>query len=157
MKKNWINKSLIVLTYLFIYAPAFSQDDEKKSECQTIEDKKAIKLYEKGCDKKKYNKDERMNFLREAMKLEEDYVAANYQYATELLIHMRLDNIPFKAAEPFLLKVIQICPEYHSDPYYYLGFSAWEQEKWDECTKYMEKFIAFKADDDKKYAKTYEV
>lgn len=134
-----------------------NDDDNRPSSCQEIENKKAVDLYEKGIDKKKYpKKAERMEFLQKAIEMEPDYVEANYAYAEGILQRLRLDNKPFAPAEPFLLKVIEVCPKYHSNPYYYLGFSMYEQEKWDEAVKYLTDYINFSDDELSKFDKNYE-
>jgi outer membrane protein OmpA-like peptidoglycan-associated protein len=52
--------------------------------------------------------------------------------------------------------VIEICPKYHSDPYYYLGFIAYEDEHWEESIKYLKQYLDFKDDDEKKFNKDYD-
>jgi outer membrane protein OmpA-like peptidoglycan-associated protein/tetratricopeptide (TPR) repeat protein len=143
--------------FLMIAGASFAQDDDPgKSDCKEVENKDAKKLYEKGIDRKKYQKNERMDFLKQALELEPDYAEANFQYAEGVIQHLRLDNKPFKSAEPYLLKVIENCPGYHSNPYYYLGFSYYEQEKWEDAAKYLKQFVDFTDDDLKKFDKNYE-
>lgn len=131
---------------------AFSQDETK---CQEIDNKKAKKAYEQGIDKKN-KKEQRLEFLKQAMELEPDYVDANFAFAEERIKTMIYEDSPFKPVEPYLKKVIEICPNYHSDPYYYLGFIYYEEENWDESAKYLKLFLNFKSDDDKKFSKDYD-
>lgn len=136
---------------------AIAQEDEGAADgCKQVENKKAVKLYEQGIDKKKYEKKERMDFLLKAIEMEPDYAEAHLAYAEGLIQRLRLDNKPFKPAEPNLMKVIENCPRLHSNPYYYLGFSYYEQENWEEATKYLKQFIDFTDDDLKKFDKNYE-
>jgi len=65
-------------------------------------------------------------------------------------------DAPFKPVEPYLKKVIELCPKYHSDPYYYLAFIYFEEEKWQESAKYLKDYLNFKSDDDKKFNKNYD-
>jgi outer membrane protein OmpA-like peptidoglycan-associated protein/tetratricopeptide (TPR) repeat protein len=149
---KYILSSAIILGAASI---SFGQDDEPKGGC-SVDNKEAVKLYEKGIDRKKYQKNERMDFLRKAIELEPGYAEANLTYAEGILQSLRLDNKPFKPAEPYLLAVIENCPDLHSNPYYYLGFSMYEQEKWDDAAKYLKKFVDFTDDDLKKFDKNYE-
>lgn len=139
-----------------ITSGAVAQDEGGKSECSQPDSKEAVKLYEKGIDKKKYQKNERMEFLKQALEIDSTYAEANFAYAEGIIQHLRLDNKPYKPAEPYLLRIIASCPRYHSNPYYYLGFSYYEQEKWDDAVKYLKKFIDFTDDDLTKFDKNYE-
>ncbi len=133
--------------------PLFAQDEAK---CQEIDNKKAVKLYEQGLDKSKFKKEERLAFLKQAMELEPDYVDANFTFAEERIKTLSISEEKYKPVEPYLKKVIEICPNYHSDPYYYLGFIAWEDENYDDCIKYLKLYVAFKSDDEKKFNKDFE-
>lgn len=146
-----------ILPFLLITSltiPAFAQDDAGPK-CQDMDDKKALKLYQQGIDKKN-KKEERLDYLQQALKLEPDYVDANFAFAMERIKTLIYADQSFKPTEPYFKKVIETCPDYHSNPYYFLGFIAYEDENWDESVKYLKKFVAFKSDDDKKFDKDYE-
>lgn len=149
-KKTFILLGLLVA----MFAPLLAQDDGEKP-CQEIENKKAKKLYEQGIDKKN-KKEDRMAFLDQAIKLEPEYVDANFAFGMERVRTLIYEDKPFKSIEPYFLKVIEICPKYHSNPYYYLGFSFYEQEKWEESAKYLKEFLNFKDDDVNKFDKNYD-
>jgi outer membrane protein OmpA-like peptidoglycan-associated protein len=138
-----------------LLAFSFSSFAQDESKCQEIDNKKAKKLYEQGIDKK-YKKEERLAFLKQAMELEPDYVDANFAFASERIKTLSINEEKYKPVEPYLKKVIEICPKYHSDPYYYLGFIAWEDENYEESMKYLRQFIDFKDDDEKKFNKDYD-
>jgi outer membrane protein OmpA-like peptidoglycan-associated protein len=145
---------LVLIITLLTISPnvSISQDEEK---CQEIDNKKAIKAYEQGLDKKN-KKEERLAFLQQAITLEPDYVDANFAFAMERIKTLIYADQSFKPTEPYFKKVIELCPKYHSNPYYYLGFIAYEEEKWDESVKYLKQFLNFKSDDDKKFDKEYD-
>ena len=145
-------RALAFLTLSCLGMVAFAQDEKP---CQEIENKKAVKAYTQGIDKKN-KKNERMAFLKQAMELEPDYIDANFAYAEERIKTMIYDDAPFKPVEPYFKKVIEMCPNYHSDPYYYLGFIAYEESNWDDAVKYLKLFQNFKSDDDKKFSKDYD-
>ncbi len=157
-------KYIIVSTIFAAGIPFFAQippkkkskTDEKLVSCQEMKDKKAIDLFEKASDKKHFKKDERIKFLDQALQLEPDYVEANFLYAVEKIKTLTFDNKPFKPAEPYLKKVILVCPKYHSDPYYYLGFIYYEEENYDSAKVYLKKYIDFSDDDDKKFNDKYD-
>lgn len=149
----------ILLLFLLIYSvPFFSQDEEEGTSkyCIEIDNKKALKLYEKAIDKKKYKKPERLAFLRECLDIEPDFAEANLAMAREIVVRSKLDNSSFAPAVPFFYKAISVCPQIHSEPYYYIGFNYYEETKNDSAIKYLQLFIKFKDDDDKKFGKEYD-
>lgn len=149
----------ILLSFFLLYSISFiAQDEEEVSSkyCVEIDNKKALKLYEKAIDKKKYKKPERLGFLRECLAEEPDFAEANMAMAREIVVHSKLENKSFGAAIPFFYKAIAVCPQIHSEPYYYIGFNYYEEVKNDSAIKYLQLFLKFKDDDEKKYAKEYE-
>jgi len=124
--------------------------------CQPPDDSKAVDLYKKGTDKKKFQKEERVAFLKQCLEMEPDYVDANFALGEEIIKTAILNQAPFAPAVPYFLKVITQCPHYHSDPYYYVGFSYYEDEKYKDAVTYLQKFLSFKDDDEKKFSKDYD-
>lgn len=143
---------------LLIQTNGFAQEDDTKPTkfCNDATSKKALSLYEKGTDKKKNKKPERLEFLSKAIELEPDFAEANLALGLEIVVTCKLQNKPFTPAVPYFLKAIQSCPQVHSEPYYYIGFDFYENRKNDSAIKYLKKFIEFKDEDDKKFAKDYE-
>ncbi|HRG00671.1 MAG TPA: OmpA family protein [Bacteroidia bacterium] len=149
----------ILLSFLLLFSISFfAQEEEEGSSkfCVEIDNKKALKLYEKAIDKKKYKKPERLGFLRECLAEEPDFAEANLAMAREIVVHSKLENKSFAAAVPFFYKAIAACPKIHSEPYYYIGFNYYEEMKNDSAIKYLQYFLKFKDDDDKKFGKEYE-
>lgn len=152
-------KHILLFTLLFFVASIHAQDDEEsgtKKFCNEIDNKEALKLYEKATDKKKYKKPERLEFLRKCLESEPDFAEANLTMGNEIVVTCKLQNKAFAPAIPYFYKAIAACPQIHSEPYYYIGFNYYEESKTDSTIKYLEKFIKFKDDDDKKFAKDYE-
>ena len=151
-------KQIILFSFLLCTLQFFSQDEEEGASkfCVEIDNKKALKLYEKATDKKKYKKPERLAFIRECLAEEPDFAEANLFMAREIIVHCRLENKPYAPAVPYLKKAIAICPQIHSEPYYYIGFSYYEEAKNDSAVKYLQQFIKFRDEDDKKFSKEYE-
>lgn len=145
--------SIFIFACSVLWTSVQAQDEEKK--CQEIDNKKAVKLYEQGLDKKN-KKEQRLAFLKQALDLEPDYVDANFAFAEERIKTLIYEDAAFKPVEAYYKKVIEICPKYHSNPYYYLGFIAYEEEKWDDAVKLLKQFLDFKDDDDKKFSKDYD-
>ncbi|MCE3227327.1 MAG: outer membrane protein/peptidoglycan-associated protein [Bacteroidetes bacterium] len=154
-----MKKLILLLPFLFLSLSITAQDDDDDAPakmCSEDINKKAMDLYKKGTDKKKYKKPERLDFLKKAMELEPDFAEANLKMGLEIVVRCKLENAAFTPAVPYFLRAVRSCPQVHSEPYYYIGFDYYEQVKNDSAVKYLEKFIAFKDDDQSKYAKDYQ-
>lgn len=135
--------------------PLISQDDEEgeKKYCKEI-DKKLEKLYLKGTDKKT-PKPERLKFLKQCLEEDPDFAEANLRMGFEYIVHAKLENKSFMPAVGYFMKAIAQCPDIHSEPYYYIGFAYYEEAKYDSSNKYLNKFIKFSSNDEKKFGKEY--
>ena len=139
-----------------IHGFSIAQDEEKNPTCPQPENKKALDLYKKALDKKKYKKPERLTFLNEAVELAPDFADAYLYIGNEIIVKCKLDNLPFSSARPYFLNAIRACPKIHSQPYYYIGFSYYEDAKNDSAIKYLKLFLNFTDDDEKKFSKDYQ-
>lgn len=150
-------KRYFLLVIILMGSKCFSQDDEsgEKKFCAEVS-KEAMKLYDKGSDKKKYHKPERLEFLRKCLEEEPDFAEANLAMAFEIVVHCKLENKSFSPTIPYFMKAIKNCPQIHSEPYYYIGYAYYEELKNDSAVKYLNKFIKFKDNDEKKFAKDYD-
>ncbi len=153
-------KKILLLKIILASFSVIAQDDEDsgtKKFCNEIDNKSALKLFEKATDKKKYKKPERLDFLKKCLEAEPDFAEANLAMGNEIVVHSKLENKSFAPAIPYFQKAIAACPQVHSEPYYFIGFNYYEETKNDSAIKYLEKFIRFKDEDEKKFAKDYEV
>lgn len=153
-----MQKIVFLIALILSSTFALAQDDENSPSklCNDNVDKKALKLYEKALDKKKYKKPERIEFLMKALEIEPDFAEANLYLAQEMIVRAKLEELSFKPMLPYFYKAIASCPQIHSSPYYYIGFIYYEDLKNDSAIKYLKKFIDFKDDDIKKFDKDYE-
>lgn len=125
--------------------------------CREISDEKAIGLYKQCIDKKKkIGKAEKMKFLKEIIDLEPDFAEAHYLLAREIILTANYQGTSISPAEPHLLKVVELCPEYNADPYYYLGLLCMDREDYVNSARYYETFLKFPTDDGKKIPRDYE-
>jgi outer membrane protein OmpA-like peptidoglycan-associated protein len=132
-----------------------SQDDDEGENkyCKEI-DKKLEKLYLKGTDKKT-PKPERLKFLKQCLEEDPDFAEANLRMGFEYIVHAKFESKSFMPAVGYFMKAIAQCPDIHSEPYYYIGFAYYEEMKNDSATKYLNKFIKFTGNDEKKFGKDY--
>ncbi len=126
--------------------PCFAQKKQaevEKESCIEIADKKAIKLYEQAKDKKKFDKSKRMEFLKQAIELEPDYVEALSLYTEELIKTARADGKSFKHTEKYFLRITELCPEYDNYAYFYLAQIAYSSNKYTDAVKHFDKFLKY--------------
>jgi len=146
-----------LFTFLFCFVFTISaQDEHTKDLCAEMTNKKAVLLFMKGTDKKKYQKPERVKFLMEAIDLEPDFGDANFALAHEIMVRCMLEEKPYAPCVPFYMKAIRTCPQIHPEPYYYIGTSFYEQFLNDSAIKYFDLFLNFKDEDESKFTKDYE-
>ena len=148
---------LFILFVLFQNFLVIAQDEktDKPKFCKEDIDKKALSFYEKGTNRKKYQKQERIDFLVKSLQIDPEFTEANLAMGLELAGRCKLLEKPFTPTLPFFYKAIAYCPNIHSEPYYYLAFEYYEKQRNDSAIKYLKKFIDFKDDDEKKFATDY--
>lgn len=156
LKPTWT----LLLCLLFSIA-AVAQDDEDtpaSGGCGQPDDKEAVKLYEKSQDKKKYEFNERMEFLKEALVIAPDWAEANLALGTMWHKKAVADDHPdsYPQAIPYFKAAVTSCPEIAAEPYYLLGMHYYNIENWTEAINYLDKFIKFNTDDPNKLGKDYE-
>lgn len=115
---------------------------------------KAVKLYEKGTDKKT-DKYKRVGYLKDALEIEPDYIAANFAIAIEKIKTAKYEGNSFKPAEEHLLKVAINCPNFHSDVFYYLAEIALGRKEYAQAVSYQKQFLNFLSEDESKFARDY--
>jgi hypothetical protein len=116
---------------IFLASHVGAQDD-----CGGTSDKKAVGLYEKGLERKKYDKKKRMQFLRESIEADDDFLAPRLEIAKQIIRTAKYQGSTIAPAVKHFKKIIELCPEYHSDPYFFLGEYYLEEEERFDLRKY---------------------
>ena len=89
---------------------------------------------------------------------------ANFNYERALNVQEQFDNgranfnqlsTAYESAATAFKKVIEFCPEFHSDPYYKLGSIYSLLGDKGQCSKYFKQFLDFKERDPNKYGSSY--
>lgn len=107
--------------------------------CPVSEEKKALKYLEEGKNRKN-SKEERLEALRKAVEADGDCAEANYLLGLELLRTALSKGAGFKNARKYLERTVEICPDFHFEPYYFLGSLALGSAEYDLSVKYYEKY-----------------
>ena len=146
--------SYFIILFLFPIIVVGQEGEEEP--CPKIDNKEAKELFEKGTNRKKYDKYKRLKFLREAVENEEDYVDAHYILAVEIIRTAKYQGTSLLPAEEHLLKVVELCPNYHSNPHFWLGEINLYKEDYAQAMKYYKQFLKFQHEDKKKFSRSYE-
>jgi|TARA_B110000046_G_scaffold6499_1_gene6830 outer membrane protein OmpA-like peptidoglycan-associated protein len=141
-------KTVFTFISLLLILTVYGQDEG----CFEDVSEKAIKLYQKGSDKK-INKLKRLKYLDEAIEAEEDFGPAHFRLAIEKIKTARYNGTSFKASEDHLLNAERNCPEFHSDIYYYLAEIYLGRKEYEKAVYYQKIFLNFKSDDESKYSR----
>jgi len=125
---------VIGLLMIIIPCSTFSQDD-----CYTPESKKALRLYDQATDHYHHKQFlEANDLLKQVIKIEPEFVDAYYVLA---MINIKRRKYNVNAAEKYLLKVIELCPSYDVNTYYWLGSIYYGAEKWSLTTRYLKEYL----------------
>jgi outer membrane protein OmpA-like peptidoglycan-associated protein/tetratricopeptide (TPR) repeat protein len=127
-----------------------------QEECEYEASSKAAKLIEKAEDKKKYDSDERREFLEEALEEDENCLPCLRQLGESEFKIAKRKGSGFGRAQSYFDRLISLCEEYHSEPYYYLGAIAYATQEYEKSLEYFDKFLRFPDDDPSKFEKNYD-
>ena len=157
----------LTLSLIFFTANTHAQLEEDES-CAETENKKALKLLREA-ESSKNTKSERSEYYANAIELEPENAPIYYSLATFKFNHAEalqenysLGRINFNqlqsaymAAVAGYKKVIEFCPDYHSDVYYKLGYIYYLLGEKPEAARHFQSFLDFDAKDPNKYSDTY--
>ena len=139
--------------------------DEDDEACAYPTDKSIVKVLEKAQDRK-YDFRERYQFLKELAEDNEECAWCWYELGMANYAKNSSEMFgSFENSKEFLKNAIDICPDIHSDVYYYLGLIYYGEGDDVNCMKYFQGFLDFPMDDpdrlsagfDKKYADVEEI
>ncbi len=118
-------KELVLVVFLITSVLSLRAQEE----CAQPTDKKLVKLLDKSRDKK-YNLTQKIEFLEDAVSIEEDCVPCHYQLGVKLYRKAKANGTSYQEAISELELVKQECPDFSSDVYYYLGIMHYGNEDW---------------------------
>jgi len=143
---------------LFLMAVAASQTiiSFAQEDCEFVPSEKVQKLLDQSEDKKKYDNNKRKEFLESALELDENCLPCMHKMGVTAFKSAKHSGSSFSQAESLLELLVEKCPEYHSDPYYYLGAIKYASSEYADAKKYFEKYLHFPDDDESKFYKDYD-
>lgn len=139
--------------FVFLLIPFLLLSQE---ECELPESGKVKKLYEKAMDRKK-TKDprKRLEYMKQAIEEDETCVPCYWQLARRSYSKARQNGTSYKKAIVYYKEIESLCPNYHSDVYYYLGLMNFQEDNSTDAESYFKKFIEFRDQDEEKFSKNY--
>ncbi len=165
MNKTLLQFSCLLFSILFSTL-SFSQDEEDESCVEP--DKKAMKLV-KEAESTKNSKMDRIKAYTDALAIAPDnayiyFSFANFNFGQAENVQAQFDagrtnftNLQkaYESAATAYKKVIQYCPEYHSDAYYKCGYIYYLLGDKGQAAQYFKQFIEFNERDPNKYGENY--
>ncbi|MFZ6051285.1 OmpA family protein [Halocola ammonii] len=124
--------------------------------CDYEPSRKVEKLLEKANDKRKYQSEERREFLIEAVEEDEGCLECRLMLGELEFLIAKIKNRSFDKAKNAYEQLIERCPNYHSEPYYYLGAINYAMRNYDEAVEYFDYFLKFPEDGEEKFARDYD-
>ena len=125
-------------------------------ECDHEPSDKVQKLLDKAADKRKYDAEERFGFLEKALEEDEECTECLKRMGHLLFLRAKNGGGSFSQAESYLVRLVEGCPEYHSEPLYELGAICYASQEYDRALAYFDQFIHFPDDDPEKFTKKYD-
>ncbi len=152
------NKEIISITHYIsiVLFLVFSTKAQSQEGCSYTLTSKTEKALEQVKDTKKYDSDQRQEILEKAIDQDPGCLPCLHKLGEIQFLKAKRSGSPFSSAVNTFEKLIELCAEYHSEPYYYLGAMAYADKKYDDASKYFEKFMRFPDDDPSKFEKDYQ-
>lgn len=143
------------LLLLIFFTGLFNFYLNAQDNCEYTPSSKVQKLLDNSFDTKKYTTEQRMAFLEKALDDSPECLPCLKRLG-EIEFRVAKQKGSFASSINHLEKLIELCPEYHSDTYYYLGAMKYADREYSDAEKYFEKFLRFPDDDPSKFDKSYE-
>ena len=147
----------LLLTFLMIsmFGAAQAQDDDEDGCGAKTENKKVLKLLEVAKDRKA-SPDKRYAALNDAVGLDEECAECWLELGRSTYRKANSGNISYQGAIRQFESLVALCPEYHSDPFYYLGAMYYARRDYAKSMENFNKFLEFPLDDPEKLARDHE-
>lgn len=126
-------------------------------ECENSSSKKVLKLLSQSEDRKKYDLQERINFLRDAVEIEPECLECRLKLGN--IFFKRAQNNPhlsYETAKEHYQAIYEQCRDYHSDVPYHLGIISYGEEEYRKAMEYFDHFLHFPDEDPDRVSKNYD-
>ena len=144
---KWIALSVISLFSLSVFA---------QDACTYEASSKITKLLEQSRDTKKYEANERLAFLDKSLEEDPNCLPCLMRLGELEFLRSKRSGASFEPAKGKFEKIVEICPEYHSEVWYYLGAMQYADKEYEKAEESFNKFLRFPDGDPSKFEKDYQ-
>lgn len=145
-------KPLLPILLFCFSLSAMAQDTDDP--CLPTDNKKAAELFEKS-KSKKYDGSKTYGFLKEALEEDPDCVECLARIGKRAYSRAREGGVAFTKPIQYYEHLLELCPYYHADPYYYLGAMYYAEGNLDKAEKHFTDFLAFDEVGEDKYSRKH--
>jgi len=124
--------------------------------CEYEASSKIQKLLDQSKETKKYDSKERLEFLESALEEDPKCLPCLMRIGEMEFLLAKRSGASFVNSEKYFEQLAEICDNYHSEMYYFLGAMYYADSKYTEAKKYFDKFMKFPDDDPSKFEKDYD-
>lgn len=143
---------LLLLSTVFI---GLTASNTWAQACAFTPEGKVAKLLEKAADKRKYDTDQRIGFLQDALEENDDCHPCRHELGVTLFKLAKRGG-SFSQPKALLTELVERCPDYHSDPYYYLGAMHYADQEYEAALKHFQAYMEFPDGEPEKFKKDYD-
>ena len=145
-------KHYIVLAIIALFCgKSFTQ------ECEATSSKKIRKLLSQADDHKKYDLQERINFLRDAIEIEPECLECRFRLGGIFFQRAQKNpHLSYRSAKDNYIAIYNRCKDYHSDVPYHLGIISYGEEEYRRAIEYFDHFLKFPDEDPSRISSKYD-
>ena len=133
-------------TYLIGLFWSYSIWSLAQTTCGPTESKKAEKLFEKGINRKAYDTEERIDFLRKSVEEDPEFAQAWHALGLCLVAKAKAMGTGIEPSKKAFEQTIALCPEGFAYAYFYLGKLAWISGDYKNASTHLKKFNELEAE-----------
>lgn len=121
----------------------FAFSAKAQENCNPPQSKKVQKILDKAYSAQRISLGERIDMFREALDKEPDCLQCKFGLARAEYQRANSGNTSYANALKYFEAVIDQCPTYHADAYYYAGIISFGNQDYEKAKEYFEPFLTF--------------
>ena len=145
-----MKSDIVVLLLICLSTTVIAQDA-----CTYQPEGKIAKWLEQSFDNRKYQTEERIVFLQKALE-EDDKCLPCLLRLAEIEFKVAKKGGSFASSKSHLLRLHELCENYHSEVYYMLGAMTYADREYTDAETHFERFLRFPDNDPSKFEKDYQ-
>jgi outer membrane protein OmpA-like peptidoglycan-associated protein/tetratricopeptide (TPR) repeat protein len=154
-RTSWMKIIMALLCCCFSLNVLAQDGDGDDEECGEPTDKKILKLLDQAKDKK-IDPVKRNQYLKKTIEIDDQCARCFYELGKKSYRRAKINNTSYKGARKWFEELVAICPDYHTDPYYYIGVTHYAESNYKEALASFKTFLEKTQLDEKAYAKDWQ-